>query len=325
MMRETRRTARVAAAAIITAAILATGFAAPAFAQGVATVEPTLAECRAFAEENGLPQTRPVWENRGYSGWDVCLNMAYDGDMEGYFASADANGDGRLGAAEQRAYMDTVIGPVSDPDQSPLTLDKCRNLVSDHGIPAERPFVDWSNRGYGEAEICQSLAFDGNLDASFSSADVNADGRLDHSEQSSYVASFSRASEGVASETEGDEPISRSQDESAAHGQYETNAAEEQYGNAGQEETTASPTEPTMSSVPAVQTEPTVPAQPAEPSETDETAESAQTAEPEKGVLSAVNEAVRELLPETGGVPMLGVLGGAILIVGGFFAYRFLR
>lgn len=318
---------RKTAAATITAAILAMVLAAPpAFAQGLATVEPTLAECRAFVEENGVPETRPIWENRGYSGWDVCLNMAYDGDPAGFFASADSDGDGKLDATEQRAYMDSVIGPVSDPNQSPLTLDKCATLVSQHGIPDERPFVDWSNRGYGEAEICQSLAFDGTLATSFAAADANSDGRLDRAEQSSYIASISRGPSGAASD-KADGPVSDAQDESVVRGQYGTRAAEEQYGNAGAEETTAASPEPAISAAPAEQAalEQPTPAQPTDSTETAETVESAQTDEPEKGVLSAVNDAVRELLPDTGGVPLLGLLGGAALIVGGLLAYRLRR
>lgn len=320
--------------AIAAAGILAMVFAAPAFAQGLATVEPTLDGCRAFVGENGVPETRPVWENRGYSGWDVCLSMAYDGDMDGSFAAADADGDGKLNSPEQASYMDSVIGPVSDPDQSPLTLDKCAAMVSEHGVPAERPFVDWSNRGYGEAEVCQSLAFDGALDASFAAADANADGRLDRAEQGAYIASLSGSPSGVASETEDGGSVSHARDESIVRGQYETSAAGEQYESAGSEsagsaETPSAPEEatapePTISAA-GVPDEPAATEQPTEAAGTVETAESAQAGDPETGVLSAVNDAVRQLLPDTGGIPILGVLGGAVLIIGGFFAYRFLR
>ncbi len=331
MARKTEKMRKTAATMVATV-IFAVVFAAPAFAQGLANVEPTLDECRAFVEENGVPETRPVWENRGYSGWDVCLSMAYDGDLDGYFASNDRNGDGKLGMDEQRAYMDSVIGPVSDPDQSPLNLDKCRAMISDHGIPAERPFVDWSNRGYGEVEICQSLAFDGNLDASFAAADSNADGRLDRSEQSSYVASVSRNPEAAAPETPSEAPRPGSQEENAVNSQY-GNAVEGQDEAAGNEATgneaavgeVAEETTPTGS---LDSTEPTISAISEEPpaaTDSTETAESSQTAEPEKGVLSAVNDAVQRLLPDTGGVPLLGVLGGLALVAGGFLAYRLFR
>ncbi len=336
MARKTGKAAAITTA--IATIILAVAFAAPAFAQSLANVEPTLGECRAFVEENGVPQTRPVWENRGYSGWDVCLSMAYDGDLDGYFASNDRNGDGKLGMDEQRAYMDSVIGPVSDPDQSPLNLDRCRAMISEHGIPAERPFVDWSNRGYGEAEICQSLAFDGNLEASFATADSNADGRLDRSEQSSYVASVSRNSEGAAPETPSGDARPGSQDENAVNSQY-GNAAEGQYGNAGDEGTRDETAGDESSgggnagggaieeTTPVEPMEPTISAVSEEPPAADstETAEPSQTDEPEKGVLSAVNDVVQKLLPDTGGVPLLGVLGGVALVAGGFLAYRLFR
>ncbi|MGH3087149.1 MAG: hypothetical protein ACRDSJ_07510 [Rubrobacteraceae bacterium] len=300
---------------LVPAVILAIALAAsPAMAQGLETVEPTLEDCAAFVEENGVPEERPVWENRGYSGWDVCLNMAYDGDLEGYFASADANADGVLDASEQAAYMDSVIGPVGDPDQTPLTLDKCLALVSQHGIPAERPFVDWSNRGYGEIEVCQSLAYDGDLEGSFASADANADGRLDRSEQEAYVASLSGGSEEVPTETADDgESTSQAQDESVVNDQYE---------NTGLEETTPSPVETTTAP-----SEPVISAPTTEPTQIAEEPAQIEPVEParEQGVLSAVNTAVQKLLPETGGVAILGVLGGAALIAGGFFAYRFFR
>ncbi len=306
----------------IAAALAATVFAmaaAPAFAQGLATVEPTLDECRSFVEGNGVPETRPVWENRGYSGWDVCLNMAYDGDLDGFFASADVNGDGKLGIAEQAAYMDSVIGPVSDPDQSPLTLDKCAGIISEYGVPAERPFVGWSNRGYSDVEVCQSLAFDGTLAASFAAADANADGRLDRAEQSSYIASLAAVAtetpaSGVAPATAS--PTSEAQydsvvpgTESAAQSQYANAGA----GNAGIEETIAPvAAEPTISAV-------------SEDAATEESADPDASDELEKGVLSAVTDTVKGLLPETGGMPILVVLGGVALLAGGLVASRFHR
>lgn len=302
MLRKVAVTAMVVTLSLFTAA--------PALAQGLATVEPTLEDCRAFVAENGVPETRPVWENRGYSGWDVCLNMAYDGDLAGYFASADANGDGRLDLAEQASYMDSVIGPVSDPDQSPLTLDKCLAAISAHGVPAERPFVDWSNRGFGEVEICQSLAFDGDLASSFASADSNGDGRLDRAEQSSYVASLtSNASE---STTTNGGSVSVAQDESVVNAQY---------ASAGTSERTT--TEPEITTQAPPETEPTV--SEAQETTSGQPAETRETPEPKQGVLSAVTDAVKDFLPETGGVSLLGILGSAALITGGFLAYRFLR
>lgn len=176
-------------------------FAAPAFGQGLGTVEPTLAECEAFVADNGVPAERPVAPNRGYSGYDICLNMAYDGDLPGYFAGADASGDGVLQAGEQRAYLDTVIGPVSDPDQTGLTVEKCQALVSEYGIPAERPFVDWGNRGYGEVDVCQALAYDGDLAGGFAAWDSNADGRLDRSETNALVGSYGEGDAATEAET----------------------------------------------------------------------------------------------------------------------------
>lgn len=308
MLRRAATTAVTTAVTVVLAMVLA---AVPAFAQGLENVEPTLAECQAFVQENGVPETRPVWENRGYSGWDVCLNMAYDGNLAGYFASADANADGRLDAVEQGAYMNSVLGPMSDPDQSPLTLDKCRALISKNGVPAERPFVDWSNRGYGEVEVCQSLAYDGNLEGSFASADTNADGRLDKAEQGAYIASMTRGA---------GQATSQAQDESVVHGQYQASHAQEQYedsgSNAAQTETTTPeftiPAEPAISAPPVG--EPTASTASVEPVE--------EEPEERQGVLSAVNTAVEGMLPSTGGVTILGVLGSAALLTGGFLAYR---
>ncbi|CAN5438971.1 hypothetical protein BH20ACT10_BH20ACT10_19360 [soil metagenome] len=333
MARKSRKSGRtgISGAAVAITAMVFAVVAAPAFGQGLATLEPTLGECRSFVAEKGVPETRPVWENRGYSGWDVCLSMAYDGDMEGSFASADVDGDGRLGASEQSAYMDSVIGSVSGPDRSPLTLDKCAAMVSEHGIPAERPFVDWSNRGYGDAEVCQSLAFDGSLGSSFAAADSNGDGRLDRAEQSSYIASLAAPSDEAASDetaSQPESPISEARNESVVRGKYGTNAAEEQYGsagdgsagdgNAGVEETTAIPVEPTISAV-------SDGAATKRPADSTDAARSDEATEPETGVLSAMNDAVQKLLPDTGGIPILSVLGGFALVAGGLLAYRLRR
>lgn len=176
-------------------ALLFVGSVGSAFAQqGPQTIEPTLEECRAFVDENGVPDERPFGENRGYSGWDVCLSLAYDGDLAGGFAASDGDGDGVLSAAEQRVYVSRVMGgrPVGDSGPvDPVTIEKCRAMVEENGLPASDPLATISGGSRAEFEVamCQSLAMSGDLDSAFAAADVNDDGALDLPEQTDYQRS----------------------------------------------------------------------------------------------------------------------------------------
>lgn len=353
MLRKTATTVSILAM-LLTSAV-------PAFAQderGPDTIEPTLAECQTFVGDHGVPEERPVWENRGYSGYDVCLSMAYDGDLEGYFASSDTNGDGLLDIAEQSAYLDSVIGPVSDPEQSSLTLEKCQALVAEYGIPSERPFVDWSNRGYTDVEVCQGLAFDGDLEGSFGYWDKNTDARLDRAEMEAAVQGLSQVAppdaetdaNGVetpnstgtearaettvdqAAEPE-DSPLAsehpedpRAEFAADQAAEAEDTAVRGQYANSGvaqnQSENTIqngpTTTATTESTVPTTTTDT---AEPTAPTTTTDTAEPPQ----QRGVLSAVNSVVEGVLPSSGGIMILGVAGAGVMISGGFLAYRRFR
>lgn len=338
---------RIVALAVVAAVL----FPAAAVAQeGPSTIEPTLAECEAFVQENGVPAERPVGQNRGYSGYDICLNMAYDGDLPGYFAANDINADGALQSGEQRAYLDSVIGPVSDPDQSPLTLGKCEALVVRYGIPAERPFVDWGNRGYGEVDVCQALAYDGNLAGSFAVWDANGDGRLDRTETGAAVAGLGQPP-GVASTVQpseetpdtsletgaqveaasGDAPATVEGEAGAQGGESTapgegTAAAGAQYGDEdASNEATGAVIGEAEATIPAYEEETTATA-------SGEGAGTEAVEEPEpssggqpRGVVASVGEFVSNVLPSTGGVALAGLFGGAVLVGGGFLAFRFLR
>lgn len=323
-------------------------FQAPGFAQGLEAIEPTLAECEAFVQENGVPSERPVAQNRGYSGYSVCMNMAYDGDLPGYFASADTDEDGVLQSPEQRAYLDSVIGSASDPDQSPLTVEKCRALVGEYGIPEQRPFADWGNRGYGDVEVCQAMAYDGDLTGSFATWDANGDGRLDRAETSAAVEGFGQlggtptppARDTATTETtsENDDvpadvgaaagstpaPNGGSQGQAGGagaavggsnSGEVAPSAAGDQYeattGATGDESTGPAEAEAT---IPPYAEETTTPAAPVEAEQ-----------EPQGGIVALVGSLIGRTLPSTGGFALFGLLGGVVLIGGGFFAYRMFR
>lgn len=341
---------RIVALAVVAAVL----FPAAAVAQeGPSTIEPTLAECEAFVQANGVPAERPVGQNRGYSGYDICLNMAYDGDLPGYFAANDTNADGALQSGEQRVYLDSVIGPVSDPDQSPLTFGKCEALVGRYGIPAERPFVDWGNRGYGEVDVCQALAYDGNLAGSFAVWDANGDGRLDRTETGAAVAGLGQPP-GVASTiqplqeapgasgetgvqgetTSGDAPTGAEGESggevrgggmnpAAAPGEG-SSAAGGQYGDANApDETTGEETRDAEATIPVYQEETT--ATGSDEGADTEAGEEPSSGDQPQGVVASVGKFVSNVLPSTGGIALAGLFGGAVLAGGGLLAFRFLR